>query len=69
MRSEVNAISAPVGLQEGAVSAAGLEVSLRAPPPSALATQISMLPLRLLAYAMRLPSGLKDGAKDCRRRR
>ena len=49
VRSEVKAISAPVGLQEGAVSAAGLDVSLRAPLPSALATQISMFPLRLLA--------------------
>jgi hypothetical protein len=45
----VNAISAPVGLHDGAVSAAGLEVILRAPPPSAFAIQISMFPLRLLA--------------------
>jgi hypothetical protein len=49
VRSDVNAISAPVGLQVGAVSAARLDVTLRAPLPSALATQISMLPLRLLA--------------------
>src|SRR5262249_2695927 len=62
-RSEVNAISCPVGLQHGAVSEAGVPVIFRAPLPSALATQISMFPLALLEYAIRLPSGLYAGVK------
>src|SRR5438445_2533893 len=62
-RLEVNAISCPVGLQQGAVSEALVLVRRWAPPPSVLTTQMFMLPERLLAKAMRFPSGLKAGAK------
>jgi hypothetical protein len=47
----------------GAVSLPWLEVMRCAPVPSAFAIQISMFPDLLLAYAMRLPSGEKVGAK------
>ena len=49
MRSEVNAISCPVGLQQGAVSCEAPLVSRRGLLPSAFATQMSRLPDRLLA--------------------
>ena len=45
------------------LAAVALWVTAWAPEPSALATHTSMLPLRLLAQAMREPSGLNDGAK------
>ena len=65
MRLEVKAISCPVGLQHGAVSAACVVVSRRAPLPSAFAAQTSRLPDRLLAKARAFPSGLNEGAKAC----
>ena len=57
-RIEVKAISCPVGLQAGAVFDARVLVRRRAPVPSTFATQISVLPERFEANAMRLPSGL-----------
>ncbi len=63
LRSDVKAISCPVGLQQGAVLEEVPWVSRRASVPSAWATQISMCPVLLLAKAIFLPSGLHDGAK------
>jgi len=48
-RLRIRLDDAVVGLQQGAVSTARVVVSRRAPVPSALATQTSMFPERLLA--------------------
>ena len=45
---ELDAVAVADAIKAGAVSRAALSVSLRAPLPSALATQMSALPPRLL---------------------